>query len=288
MDWKKLGHRLLFPHIAIALILLPVSTALLVYAMVVLGTQSIAAIVSYVLSAYTLTVWCFRIPWLIRVFQTFRRENKYWLRWRADDRLRVNTGLQTGLLFNTAYAVFHLCLGFWHRSFWFFSLAGYYVFLAALRLYLLRYSRGHAPGEDMRAEQKKYRTCGIVFLPMNLFLALIVFFMVYWNRTFRHHQITTIAMAAYTFSSLSMAMVNVVRYRKFGSPLFAASRAISMTAAFVSMLTLSSTMLTTFGNGTMSLAGRRIILGLCGGAVCALVMAIAVYMIIKSSKFLKE
>ncbi len=57
----------------------------------------------------------------------------------------------------------------------------------------------------MREELIKYRNCGIAFLLMNLALSLMVFFMVYWNRTFEHHQITTIAMAAYTFGSMTMA-----------------------------------------------------------------------------------
>ena len=49
---------------------------------------------------------------------------------------------------------------------------------------------------------------GIVFLIMNLALALIIFFMVYWNRTFHRHEITTIALAAYTFTSLAFAIVS--------------------------------------------------------------------------------
>ena len=76
MDWKKLGKALLFPHIAIMLVLIPVSTVLLVYSMVFLGVDSIVAILSYVLAAYTLTVWCFRIPHLIRFFRVLKSESK--------------------------------------------------------------------------------------------------------------------------------------------------------------------------------------------------------------------
>ena len=56
MNLKKLGKSLVFPHIAIMIPLLPIATALLVYSMVFLGTSSPIAIISYVLSAYTLTV----------------------------------------------------------------------------------------------------------------------------------------------------------------------------------------------------------------------------------------
>lgn len=77
MDWKKIGKALLFPHIAIMIVLLLTATVFLVYSMVFLGTESVAAIISYVLAAYTLTVWCFKIPYLIHFFKTFKDENKY-------------------------------------------------------------------------------------------------------------------------------------------------------------------------------------------------------------------
>ena len=139
----------------------------------------------------------------------------------------------------------------------------------------------------MADELRKYRTCGIILLVMNLALALMIFFMVYWNRTFVHHEITTIAMAAYTFTAFTAAIVNVVRYRKYQSPVYSASKAISFAAACVSMLTLSSTMLTTFSDGTLDLAGRRLMLGLIGGAVSTVVLLMAVYMIVESTKKLR-
>ena len=140
----------------------------------------------------------------------------------------------------------------------------------------------------MRTELIKYRACGWVFLVMNLALALIVFFMIYWNRTFRHHMITTIAMAAYTFTSFSMAIVNVVKYKKYNSPVFSASKAISFAAACVSMLTLTSTMLTTFSDGTMDVLTQKMMLGSVGIAVSGVVVTMAIYMIVQSTKKLKK
>ncbi|MBE6764075.1 MAG: hypothetical protein E7553_06995 [Ruminococcaceae bacterium] len=136
----------------------------------------------------------------------------------------------------------------------------------------------------MPDELKKYRACGIVFLVMNLALALMIFFMVYWNRTFYHHEITAIALAAYTFTSLTLAIINAVKYRRYNSPVYSASKAISLACACVSMLTLESTMLTTFGGETMSLTGRRILLGVSGGIVSAFIIAMAVYMIVQANK----
>ena len=72
MDWKKISKALLFPHIAIMVLLVPISTALLVFSMVFLGTDTPLAYVSYVLAAYTLTIWCCKIPHLIVFFKTFK------------------------------------------------------------------------------------------------------------------------------------------------------------------------------------------------------------------------
>ena len=256
MDWKKHGKALLFPHIAIMIILIPIAAVFLVYSMVFLGSESVVAVISYVLASYTLMIWCFKIPYLIQFFKTFKEENKYARLWQDDTQLRMNVSLYGTLIWNTAYAIFQLGLGFWHHTFWFYSLAGYYISLA----------------------------CGIIFLIMNLALALIIFFMVYWNRTFNHHEITTIAMAAYTFTALTMAIINIIKYKKYNSPVYSASKAISLASACVSMLTLESTMLTTFGDGTMDLTARRMMLGISGGAISVFIIAMAIYMIVQGTK----
>ena len=288
MDWKKIGKALLFPHIAIMIILLPIATVFLVYSMVFLGTESVPAIISYVLAFYTLMVWALKVPYLIQFFKTFKDENKYARRWQDDDRLRVNVSLYGTLIWNTAYALLQLGMGFWHHTFWFYSLAGYYICLAVMRFFLARYTTKHKPGEKMREELIRYRLCGWVFLAMNLALALIIFFMVYWNRTFTHHMITAIAMAAYTFTAFTIAIINIVKYRKYNSPVYSASKAISLAAACVSMLTLEATMLTTFGDGSMDAITRKIMLGCTGGVISVFIIVMAVYMIKQSNKQLKK
>lgn len=287
MNWKKLGKALLFPHIAIMLILIPVATALLIYGMAFSGTESVIAIISYVLSAYTLTIWCLKIPHLIKCFKSFKSENKYLIRWNSDTRLRVNVSLYRSLILNTVYAIFMMWLGFYHKTFWFFTLSGYYFSLVLMRFSLVRYTRKYKPLEKMITELKKYRACGIVFLLVNLSLAVMVFFMVYWNRTFNHHEITTIAMALYTFSSLTIAIRGIVKFRKYESPVYSASKTISLAAACVSMITLEATMLTTFGGETTDLLTRQILLGVTGGVISIFIVSMAVYMIIESTKKLK-
>ena len=272
---------------AILIILLPMSAAFLITSMVFIGVETIAAYIAYALAAYTLTIWCFRIPDLIKIIKNFKNNNKYAVRYQEDTHLRVKLSLYGTLLWNIGYAVFQLWLGFYHHTFWFYSIGAYYVCLAIMRFFLLTYTRKYTPGERRRVELIKYRACGWIFLVMNLALTLIIFFMLYWNRTFQHHEITTIAMAAYTFTSFTMAIINVVKYRKYNSPVFSASKAISFASACVSMLTLTSTMLTTFSDGTMDAFSEKIMLGGVGFAVSAVVLIMAIGMIVKGTKSLK-
>ncbi len=285
--WKKIGKMLLFPPVVVRLILLPVATVFLVYAMAVLGAQSAVAILSYVFATYTLTVWCVSVPDLIRLVKQVKDKNKYLKIWKDDVRLRINVSLYGSFIWNAIYAVFQLCLGLYHASFWYCSMAAYYIFLAVMRFYLSRHTTKHQAGEKMREELIRYRNCGIVFLVMNLALVLMIFFMVYWNRTFHHHKITAIAMAAYTFTTFTFAIINILKYRKYESPVFSASKAISLAAACVSLLTLAATMLTTFGNAD-ELLFRRIMLGSLGGVISAFIIVMSVYMIVRSCKMLKS
>lgn len=287
MDPKAFGRALLFPHIAILLFLTPVSIAFLVASMVTFGSESPIAIVSYVLAAYTLTAWCARAPRLYSAFKHFKAESRLARIWQSDERLRVKASLYGALAGNTAYALFQLWLGVYHRSFWFYSFAAYYILLAAMRASLALHTRAYRAGERLKDELVKYRTCGWVLLSMNLALSIIVFFMVYWNRTFVHHEITTIAMAAYTFTSFSFAIVNIVKYRKYNSPVYSASKSISLAAACVSMLTLESTMLTTWGQGESD-GFRRIMLASTGAAIAIFFVVMAIYMIAQGSKGLAK
>lgn len=288
MDWKRIGKALLFPHIALSIALIPIATVLLVGSMVFIGTESPIAIISYVIAAYTLTVWCFKIPNVIRFFKTLKSENKYLKIWFNDARLRVKVSLYGTLAWSALYGVFQLWLGLYHHTFWFFSIGVYYLCLAGMRFYLVKHTRRYAPGERKREELIRFRACGYVFLLMNLALSVIVTFMIYWNRTFEHHMITAIAMAAYTFTALTLAIVNMVKYRRYKSPVFTASKAISLTAALVSMLTLESTMLTAFGGETMGELDQKLMLGLTGGVISAIIVAMAIYMIVQGTRQLNK
>ena len=225
MDCKKIVRRLLWPHPAFTAVFSPCALALLVYSSLFLEPTDPFSIASYVLSFCALTLTVLRIPDVIRFIRRFRRENRYIVRYSADLRLRTTLSLRASLIFNAAYAVFQLGLGIFHRSAWFYSMACYYLLLACMRILLAQTIRNHAPGEEQAVEWHRYRQCGVMLLMMNLVLLVFILYFVYRIRVFYHHEITTIAMATFTFTSLATAIWNAVRYRQFGSPAYSAAKA---------------------------------------------------------------
>lgn len=285
--WKKIGLNLLYPHLAVIICLLPISIAFLVFSLVYLGTESIIAIASYLLSFYVLLVICFRVPNIITFFKTVKNENKYMKKWFSDVHLRMNVSLYSSLIWNVAFAIFQLGLGFYHKSFWFYSMFAYYVMLGVMRFFLVKHTRKFKVNEQKEIELKKYIISGWLLLFMNLALAVIVFFIVYWNKTFNHHMITTIALAAYTFVTFTFAIINLVKYRKYKSPIYSAAKSISLIAGSVSMLTLETTMLTTFGT-TEGPLFNQLMLSLTGFAVIAFAITMSIIMIVKGHKELHQ
>jgi len=287
INWKKLLHNLLYPHIAVIVCLLPISVAFLVFSLLFLGSTSIIAIASYMLSLYVLVVVCFRIPRIIEFFKNFKNENKFLKKWFSDVQLRMNVSLYISLIWNIIFATFQLGLGFYFKSFWYCAMFVYYVILGVMRFFLVKHTRKYKANEQTKIEIKKSILCGWLLLAMNLALALLLFFMVYWNRTFYHHMITTIAMAAYTFFTFTFAIINLVKYRKYKSPIYSSAKTISLIAGAVSMLTLETTMLTTFGANESPLFSQ-IMLSLTGVAVIGFAITMAIIMIVKGNNKLKE
>lgn len=287
VDWKRFAKALLLPHPLFVWLFVPAAFALLIYCAAALPADGVLSIVAYVLSFYALVLLCMRIPNVIRWTKRFRRENKYLVRYNSDVRLRVNFSLYRSVLFNAVYAVFQLVLGLWHHSVWFYSMAGYYLLLAGMRLMLVKYTHSHVPGEQQEAEWRKYRLCGVLLMLITLALAIFIAYFVLRIREFEHHEITTISMATYTFASLTMAIIGVIRYKRYGSPAFSAAKSISLVSAVVSVLTLENAMLTAFGQQNEE-TFRQMMLGLTGVAVVIAVQSIAIYMIVNANVNLKR
>ncbi len=282
---KQALGKLLFPPVAALVLLTGASAALLAYGCLGQAPAEPAVYGGYALSAYTLAALCARAPALVRWVRRLRRENPYLHRYSADPVWRVKLSLGASLAGNGLYAAFQLGLGIWHQALWYYVLASYYALLLVMRLPLARRISRGGLGRDIPGEYRLYRRCGVVLAVMNVALATMVFYMAHQGRGFSHHSITAIAIAAYTFFSLTMALINVVRYRRYCSPLLSAAKAVSLAAALVSMLTLETAMLNAFGSAEEA-AFRRSMTASSGGMICLLILGMGLFMIAKANRAL--
>ena len=83
--------------------------------------------------------------------------------------------------------------------------------------------------------------------------------------------------ALYTFVMMYLAISNLIRFRKLGSPILSAAKVLSLVAALLSLLTLQSALIDRFGAEQDSF--RLLMTRLTGSAVYASVLIIAVWML---------
>ena len=211
------------------------------------------------------------------------RSTKVGEKYMTDVRFRAGVSLYQGFFVNLLYIAVKLVSGVVYRSAWFIALAVYYILLALMRFLLAR----RLNAQDEASELRRYRLCGIMLLFMNQALTGIVVFMVHQNRGFVYPGFLIYAMAAYSFYAVTVAIINIVKTRRHKSPLLSAAKAINLVAALVSILSLETAMLSQFG-GDDDPVFRRVMTGATGGAVCTMVIGMAIYMIWRATKSLKE
>ena len=287
MNHNKFIKKFLFPHIAIILVLLPISISILIFTLTNYSVTSIISICSYLLAFYTLLVISCRIPRIITFFKKIKNENKYAKIWFSNINLRIKVSLYGSLLWNSAYAILQLVLGFIHKSLWFFSMFGYYLLLALMRFFLADYTKSYKTNENHELEVKKSLLCGYILLFMNLILGIIITFIVLQNKIFTHGIVVTISLATYTFVTFTFAIINNVKFRKYNSLVYSSAKTISLITSTVSMLTLESTMLSTFGSNDNPLFSR-ILLSCSGFIVIGFAIIMAIIMIVRASKELNK
>lgn len=208
-------------------------------------------------------------------------------RFVSDAKFRTEVSLYQGFAINLLYIAIKMASGIYYRSLWFISLAVYYILLAVMRFLLLHRRSRENDLLLQKVELHRYRLCGVALLFMNVALAGIVAFMVHQNQGYNYPGMLIYAMAAYSFYAVIIAVVNVIKFRKHGSPILSAAKVINLIAAIVSILSLETAMLSHFGNEDDPLFRKKMI-GYTGSGVCILVLGIAVLMIVKSSKQIKR
>lgn len=252
----------------------------------VFGDRTPFAYVSYLLSAYGLTVFIAAAVPLFSSARQLLHRIPLAHRYMTDRYFKVRSSLMLSFFVNLCYAGFKLICAALYISFWDGALAVYNLFLCVVRVYLIR----RVPAERRESEREKnlrfYRATGFFLLVLDLPLSVIATQIVRDGRSYDYPGTLIYAAALHAFYSLVLAIVNTVKYRKFQSPVLSAAKAVNLITALVSIFNLETAMLAQFGADQVNF---RLVMTACTAfAVCALVLGISLFMVHSANKKLRR
>lgn len=286
--WKAIGKKLIFIP-GWLMILLTIISAIGLVAVFLKGWAELPiAYAVYVLAFYTLSVlcvfFCMVLPGKYRDIRQKIYDHPLGNRYMTDATFKVRVSLFTSLGINLAYSALKLGTGVYYRSLWIGAIAVYYILLSMIRFILL-YHMERKKDAGMIAEHRSYRVTAVLMMCTNLTLSGIVLNMILVEKTPAVADAFVIASAAYTFYILTVSIMDLIKYRKYKSPVMSAAKAIRFTQALVSMLSLEASMLVQFGNDENY---RKLMLALTGAGVCVIVVAMSIYMIVHANKEIRR
>lgn len=291
MDWKKIGKKLLFPPVLLMVVLTVLSTAALIYVFVKGLEAHPIAYVTYVTAFYTLCVVCiFCVMVLPKQYHQIKEKiyaNPLGNRYMTDRAFRTKVSLHISFAVGLMYVAINLINWHFARSWWFVVLAVYYTIMSTMRFLLVRYVRANTLGTEILAEWRRSQICAYILLLVNLSLSGAVLMILYQNRGHDYPGIMIYVMAMYTFYSTIHAIVDIIKYRKLGSPIMSTAKIVSLSAALVSLLNLETAMFAQFG-GDMSPENQRLMIILTGAGVSIVVVTLSIMLILRANKEIRR
>lgn len=297
-DWKKVGKKLLFPPGWLIVLLTVISAAALtVIFLKGLENSSVVWIAGlvyavYILAFYSLTIVCATcviiFPGCYRRIKQKIYDNKFGNKYMTDAAYRTHFSLYISISINLLYVATNLFSGIWYRSVWSVTLAAYYIILAVMRFLLLRFANEIGIGNNREKELRRSRLCGIILMFVNFALSGVVILVIVQNMGFEYNGMLIYIMAMYTFYITVNSIINLFKYRKYNSPVILTAKAINFAAALVSMLSLTTAMLSQFGSENNTPHFNQIMVGATGAGVCAIVITMSVYTIVRTNKELRK
>lgn len=264
----------------------PVVFAALIYIFLTGQNNSTPAYVIYSMSAYCLTVLVLPLPRLIRnaKVSVMRRINgmAFGGRYVNDLAFRGSVSIYRGMTVNFLYVLFRIVVGIRYASVWFISMAVYYLVLGVLRLSLILSYRQKVNINELRCYR---RTAWLIFL-LNIPMGGMITLMVLTNSGYSYPGYVIYLSAMYTFYTMVTSVINLVRFRRLGSPILSAAKVLNFIAALMSILGLQTAMIAQFSVESDSF--RKTMNVITGGVIWLCVILTAVYMLRRSRKMQSE
>lgn len=198
------------------------------------------------------------------------------------------------LLVTLTFAVYNGSVAIVIGSVWFGALAAYYLVLIILRSSALFYvgkrrraiDRGQSEKTTQINDARQYLICGVMLFLLPLCMSFGILQMVVAGESFVHTGITIYVYAIYAFIKIITAVYSAVKERRTPSLIISEIKNIKLADAMVSILALQTAMFKEF-QGEFEDNLVKIMNGATGAVVCALTVALGIFMIVNAKIKLK-
>ena len=284
MGWaRKLLQKLLHPPGWVLIFVPLLSFAALAAVFIRQCPENILVYLIYSLSAYSLTIWLAALLGLTKRAKSAMMGNKLMRkaaaspimgRYFKDLAFRGSISIYQGIAVNLFYVAFRVMAAIRYASVWFLSMAVYYLVLGGLRAYLIVYYRRRTP----ELERRCYHTTAWFLFLLNIPMGGMIVLMVRTDSGFSYPGYVIYLSALYTFYTMITSAINLIRFRRLGSPILSAAKVLHFVAAMMSILGLQTAMISRFSENGENY--RRMMNAITGGFVYGIVILIAIYMLL--------
>lgn len=288
---KMILKQILYPPKWVLFTIVPISFAALIFIFAVEKTESMSAYLIYGMSAYSLSVLVAAIPPFTKKIKSSVSNSKavkavtkssFGEKYFNDLAFPGGFRIYQGMAVNFLYVIFRIATGILYHSVWFISMAVYYLILGGLRANLIYCYKKH----DQNAEIRCYRhTAWLLFL-LNIPMGGMIVLMVRTNSGYSYPGYIIYLSALYTFYTMILSIVNLVKFRKLGSPILSAAKVLNFVSAMMSVLGLQTAMISRFSENGENY--RKMMNAITGAFVWGIVIIIAVYMLFYSRKMMRK
>lgn len=287
-QFKKIANRLLRPHWLVSALLSVIFGVGLVWLFVMGYDSRWFAYPIFVGSFYALVVDCVvLIPKTIALVGRWRTAAAN--REASEKEKQFKMGIYRKVLIDLVYGIVQIVQGVLQGSAWVGGYGIYHLGHAAARSILAWYERRLSRQSDDALRQKLawrcYMVCGFALFGVNLTMTGLAFQMIWLGRSPKYSEIMVIAVAAFTFYKLIMAIIRVAACRRSNSPITGAVRNMALTEALMTLFSLQTALLTTFGQDYEQ---QFLMNSLTGFAVCLSTMLGGLGMILHGRKRMRE
>lgn len=185
--------------------------------------------------------------------------------------------------FNTMYAFGNFALGIWSKSYWFLTMGAYNLILAIMRFSVILFNSQNNKDTSGNFIQ---RFIGIMIILLGCILSGSVYLSIRFDVAHKFHEIIMITIAAYTFTKITLAIINYVKRNKFNSHIISTIRSVTLCDAAASLYSLQKSMLVSFDGMTAS--NVRFMNILTGVGVVIVVILLGILLTITSEKEIRN